>query len=82
MNYYDAVLALIPVSFLGAILPLLAVGIPMTQAVLLGGAVSVALIGHAMFIRAPVDAPFIPPTELASSEDTSHDESDMGATAD
>lgn len=56
-NYYDLVLALIPLSFLtiggGGILT----GMGITTAVPLAGVIAMAIVGHAMFIRAPVDIP-------------------------
>lgn len=57
MNYYDLILGLIPLALLGltAILTT-AVGLALTTAVPLAGGVSVAMIGHAMFVRTPTDA--------------------------
>lgn len=54
-GYYDLVLGLIPLALVGITGVLTLVGIDFTTAVPLGATVSVALIGHAMFVRAPVD---------------------------
>lgn len=55
-SYYDFVLALIPLSLLGVSGALTGVGLDLTLAVPLGAAVAAGLIGHAMFVRAPIDA--------------------------
>lgn len=54
-GYYDAILGLIPLALLGITGVLTLVGIDLTTAVPVGATVSVGLIGHAMFVRAPVD---------------------------
>lgn len=56
-GYYDVVLGLIPLALAGITAVLVAVGFPLTQAVLAGGSASLGLMGHALFVRAPVDAP-------------------------
>jgi hypothetical protein len=53
-SYYDFVLALIPLSLLGVSGALTGVGLDLTLAVPLGAAVAAVLIGHAMFVRAPI----------------------------
>ncbi len=58
-DYYDFVLALIPISLLGVSGLLSGVGIALTVAVPVGAAIAAALIGHAMFVRSPV-APSAP----------------------
>ena len=60
MNYYDLILGLIPLALLGLTALLTTAGLPLTTAVPLAGGVSVAMIGHAMFVRAPTDAPVVP----------------------
>ena len=60
MNYYDLILGLIPLALLGLTALLTTAGVALTTAVSLAGAVSVAMIGHAMFVRAPTDAPVVP----------------------
>ena len=56
MNYYDLVLALIPLALLGLTAILTTVGVGLTAAVPMAGVVSVGVIGHAMFVRTPTDA--------------------------
>ncbi len=53
-SYYDFVLALIPLSLLGVSGALTGVGLDLALAVPLGAAVAAGLIGHAMFVRAPI----------------------------
>lgn len=55
MNYYDLVLGMIPLALLGLTALLVTVGLELTTAVPLAGGVSAAMIGHAMFVRAPTD---------------------------
>jgi len=55
MNYYDLVLGLIPVVLGGVGALLVALGVALTTAVALASALSAGLIGHAMFVRAPVE---------------------------
>ncbi|WP_135535323.1 MULTISPECIES: hypothetical protein [Halostella] len=55
-NYYDIVLGLIPVALLGLTALLTTAGLGLTTAVPLAASVSVALIGHAMFVNGPVDS--------------------------
>ena len=54
-GYYDLVLGLIPVALLGLTAALTAAGLGLTTAVPIAASVPVALIGHAMFVNAPVD---------------------------
>ena len=56
-GYYDIVLGLIPVALLGITAALMLVGISLTTAVPIGAFVSMAIIGHAMFVNAPADVP-------------------------
>ncbi|UPV74709.1 hypothetical protein M0R89_01235 [Halorussus limi] len=56
MNYYDLILGLIPLALLGLTALLTTVGVGLTAAVPVAGAVSVGMIGHAMFVRTPTDA--------------------------
>jgi len=53
-GYYDLVLGLIPVALLGLTAALTAAGLGLTTAVPIAASVPVALIGHAMFVNAPV----------------------------
>lgn len=54
-SYYDFVLALIPLSLLGVAGFFTGVGLDLIMAVPLGAAVAASLIGHAMFVRAPIE---------------------------
>ncbi|WP_018258205.1 hypothetical protein [Halomicrobium katesii] len=56
-GYYDLVLGLIPVALAGISGTLVIGGIPLTTAIPMASVVAVGLIGHAMFVRAPVDSP-------------------------
>ena len=57
MNYYDLILGMIPLALLGLTALLSVVGLQLTTAVPLAGAVSAGMIGHAMFVRTPTDVP-------------------------
>lgn len=70
-SYYDFVLALIPLSLLGVSGALTGVGLDLSLAVPLGATVAAGLIGHAMFVRAPIetrDAPSGEPTFAPSAD--------------
>ncbi len=54
-GYYDIVLGIIPVALLGITAALTVVGISLTAAVPIGAAVAIGVIGHAMFVNAPID---------------------------
>lgn len=56
-GYYDVVLGLIPLTLAGITGALYATGFELTTAIPLASLVAVGLIGHAMFVRSPVDAP-------------------------
>ena len=55
-GYYDIVLGLIPVALLGVTAALSIVGVSMTSAVPAGALIAMGLIGHAMFVNAPIDS--------------------------
>lgn len=55
-NYYDVILGFIPLALLGLGGGLHIAGLTLTTAVTIGGLVAVGLVGHALFVRAPVDA--------------------------
>ena len=55
--YYDLVLGLIPLVMAGVTGALVLAGVTLTTAIPIGGVVALGLIGHAMFVRAPVSAP-------------------------
>lgn len=65
-SYYDIVLALIPLTLIGATVVLLGVGMSTTAAVPIGASLSVLLIGHAMFVRAPVSQTSGPTPDVPS----------------
>ena len=54
-RYYDYVLGLIPAALIGVTAFLNLVGLSLTVAVPVGAGVALALMGHAMFVRAPLD---------------------------
>lgn len=56
-GYYDIVLGLIPLTLVGITGILFAAGYAITIAIPVASVVAVGLIGHAMFVRAPVDVP-------------------------
>jgi len=57
-GYYDLVLGLIPLALAGITAVLTGVAsLELTTAIPLASIVAVGLIGHAMFVRAPVDQP-------------------------
>lgn len=56
-GYYDIVLALIPVALIGITGSLTFVGIPLTSAVPVSAIFVAGLIGHAMFVKSPIDTP-------------------------
>jgi len=65
-GYYDIVLGLIPLALAGITAVLTGVAsLELTTAIPLASIVAVGLIGHAMFVRAPVDSP---PTAGNASE--------------
>ncbi|MFB6127980.1 MAG: hypothetical protein ABEJ79_11895 [Halolamina sp.] len=59
-EYYDYILGLIPAVMLGIIASLTAVGLPWTVTVPAGAGASVLLIGHALFVNAPVGPSTVP----------------------
>ncbi len=56
-NYYDFVLGFIPLALLGLGGGLHIAGLTLTTALTIGGLVAVGLVGHALFVNAPVDTP-------------------------
>ncbi len=57
VGYYDYVLAVIPVTMLGLGGSLFAAGVSLVPAVVAASAVTMGVIGHAMFVRSPVETP-------------------------
>jgi len=70
-GYYDIILGLIPLAMAGITGALLVAGFELTTAIPLASVVAVGLIGHAMFVRAPVDP--VPETDTASAEPVQSD---------
>ena len=64
-GYYDIVLGLIPLAMAGITGALVLAGFALTTAIPMASVVAVGLIGHAMFVNAPVDAV---PAETVQSE--------------
>jgi len=57
IGYYDLVLGLVPVSLLGITGALHTVGFDLTVAVPLAAVAAAAIIGHGLFVNAPVEEP-------------------------
>lgn len=68
-GYYDFVLGLIPLALGGVSGALTVAGISLSNAVVAASLVAVVLIGHAMFVRTPVDAPRPARTRRADGPD-------------
>jgi len=56
-GYYDYVLGLIPLALVGITAVLTLAGLSLTSAVPLGAGVSGLVVGHALFINAPIEDP-------------------------
>lgn len=56
MDYYDLILGLIPVSIAGAAGMVSLLGLGLSIGITVGALVSLALILHALFVRAPLPA--------------------------
>jgi len=54
-SYYDVVLGLIPLALLVVAGLATVAGLDLTTAIPLGAGVSIAVMGHAMFVNGPVD---------------------------
>ncbi|MFB6222540.1 MAG: hypothetical protein ABEH86_02560 [Haloarcula sp.] len=65
-GYYDVVLGLIPLAMAGITGSLLTAGVELTTAIPMASVVAVGLIGHALFVRAPVDP--TPPETTTQTE--------------
>ncbi|MDG5778288.1 hypothetical protein VB773_15115 [Haloarculaceae archaeon H-GB2-1] len=68
-GYYDYVLGMIPIALAGITVLLAGFGFSLTTAVPLASVVSVALIGHAMFVSPPTDDDSAATTKSATSAD-------------
>lgn len=67
-GYYDVVLGLIPLTLAGITAVLTVLGVSLTTAVPVASVFAVGLVGHAMFVRAPVDAAPAPRQQSAAAE--------------
>lgn len=72
-GYYDVVLGLIPLALAGITGGLVFAGMALSVAIPVAGLVSIALIGHAMFVRTPGSSS--PPTP-ASGDGTGFNSAD------
>jgi hypothetical protein len=68
-DYYDYILGLIPLAMGGTATVLALLGVSLSLALPVGAFVAVPLIGHAMFVRAPVTdaAPTAEPAQSTHS---------------
>jgi hypothetical protein len=71
--YYDLILGLIPLVMAGVSGSLVVAGLDLTVAIPLAGLIALALIGHAMFVRAPGSAP---KTQALSNDSTEFNTAD------
>lgn len=61
IGYYDLVLGLIPLSLFGLTGTLAVGGLTLTTAITIASLAAIAIVGHALFVNAPVDdTPGIP----------------------
>ncbi|PSP79634.1 hypothetical protein BRC81_03775 [Halobacteriales archaeon QS_1_68_20] len=76
VHYYDLVLGLIPLALFGTTAALVAAGFGLTVAAPVGGILSASLVGHALFVKGPVDA-----TGRTGSDVTEDSRTDAGSSA-
>ncbi|WP_336023173.1 hypothetical protein [Halobellus salinisoli] len=69
-GYYDYVLGLIPLTLFGLTGGLVQTSLSLTQAVPIAAAVAAVIVGHALFVRAPVNGSS-PAHAVAETMDTS-----------
>jgi hypothetical protein len=74
MDYYDLILGLIPLTMGGIAAALVVAGLNVTMAVPVGAVLATPLLGHAMFVRAPVPTP--KPRETAATDHTQYNSAD------
>lgn len=67
-GYYDIILGLIPLAMASITGAMSLAGFGLTTAIPMASVVTVGLIGHAMFVRAPVDTPATDGATQAQSE--------------
>jgi hypothetical protein len=75
-DYYDLVLGLIPLALVSITGVLTLAGVALTVAVPVASLVAVGLMGHAMFVRAPVDSLPGDAPATAPARDTPFDAAD------
>jgi len=80
-GYYDVVLGLIPLSLAGLTASLLAAGVSLSVSVPLASVATLGLMGHAMFVNAPV-SPTAGDGDRRGSDDAAATTSGAGVTAD
>lgn len=78
-EYYDVVLGAIPIALISVTAVLSFAGLSLTLAIPLAATVSVVLIGHAMFVNGPVDAP-TPGTDDVTDDVTDDDTAEYTTT--
>lgn len=69
-GYYDIILGLIPLAMATITGAMVLADFGLTTAIPLASVVTVGLIGHAMFVRAPVDAPVADATVQQSESES------------
>lgn len=69
IGYYDAVLGLVPVSLLGVTGGLYGAGLDLAVAVPVAAATAALVIGHGLFVNAPVEAAPTSPESPAIAAD-------------
>jgi hypothetical protein len=69
-EYYDYVLGLIPLTAVGVAGLLALAGVSPSLAIPVGAGLTVPLVGHALFVRAPVSGPRQPTGQSPASETT------------
>ena len=74
MNYYDFILAFVPLTLFGLTGALTVGGLALTLAIPVAASVAAGLIGHAMFVNAPVGSPVAPAVDAADSAVAARDE--------
>lgn len=64
MDYYDVILGLIPLTVAGVTGALTIVGVSLSAAVAVGAVLTVPLLGHAMFVNAPISTRSAPDRDV------------------
>jgi len=69
-GYYDYVLGLIPLTLFGLTGGLMQTSLTLTQAVPIAAAVAAGVVGHALFVRAPVSGSSRPEFDTGETQKT------------